>query len=532
MTAAVTHSLVSAVVDDGVAGEVGPDEWNDDHVISGENLTKSDDTNVTITLNGTPTGALLEPVQLAMGWSGNLAIGRGGTGAATKAAAFDALSPMTTQGDLIYGGASGTGTRLALGAVGTILGMPVGATIPTWTATPAISNNLVVGAASLISSGTIRLQVVGGTIVPSVAITSLVDLTATFTPSTTNRSDRGLRVNTFIQPSADNAPSEHMGLYFQVTHDVGAFTTGSLYGLYGEASQVVGSSTAAEVTGAYLNSFTNGGTTTLARGLRAGIEVLSGTITTGVGVDVALTRSGGTFTTAIGLRINAAVGTIGTDIAIQSLGGQNRFVGQAKFGADSAPAHAVDVAGTQLITDTRTSTATLAAGLTVTGTRTNNTGTAQGAIHVDMVFNGGGDDPGGMFLRPTFTPSGNIVTAFGGSLAGFWNNASGITISNAVAFRAIVVKSAGTGTITTAVGLRVDTPSVSTGTITTRYGIFIQDQGAGSNAVGLHIAAMTGATNNWDMSFGRVDTTAAGAYYGRIPVLYNGLTKYVHVFSA
>jgi hypothetical protein len=37
----------------------------------------------------------------------------GGTGASTKAPAFDALSPMNTLGDMIYGGASGTGTQLA-----------------------------------------------------------------------------------------------------------------------------------------------------------------------------------------------------------------------------------------------------------------------------------------------------------------------------------------------------------------------------------------------------------------------------------
>ncbi len=42
-------------------------------------------------------------------------IAQGGTGQTTKAAAFDALSPMTTAGDLITGGASGTGTRLAMG---------------------------------------------------------------------------------------------------------------------------------------------------------------------------------------------------------------------------------------------------------------------------------------------------------------------------------------------------------------------------------------------------------------------------------
>lgn len=41
-----------------------------------------------------------------------LAISMGGTGQATASAGFNALSPMTTLGDIIYGGSSGTGTRL------------------------------------------------------------------------------------------------------------------------------------------------------------------------------------------------------------------------------------------------------------------------------------------------------------------------------------------------------------------------------------------------------------------------------------
>lgn len=49
----------------------------------------------------------------AAGLSATLAIGSGGTGQTTKAPAFDALSPMTTLGDVTYGGTSGTGTRLA-----------------------------------------------------------------------------------------------------------------------------------------------------------------------------------------------------------------------------------------------------------------------------------------------------------------------------------------------------------------------------------------------------------------------------------
>lgn len=45
--------------------------------------------------------------------TGTLAIANGGTGQSSVAAAFNALSPMTTLGDVLYGGASGAGTRLA-----------------------------------------------------------------------------------------------------------------------------------------------------------------------------------------------------------------------------------------------------------------------------------------------------------------------------------------------------------------------------------------------------------------------------------
>jgi hypothetical protein len=62
--------------------------------------------------------------------SGTIAVANGGTGATTKSAGFDALSPMTTAGDMIYGGVSGTGTRLAKGNNGTVLTMENN--VPTW----------------------------------------------------------------------------------------------------------------------------------------------------------------------------------------------------------------------------------------------------------------------------------------------------------------------------------------------------------------------------------------------------------------
>lgn len=70
-------------------------------------------------------------------YAGTVPLNKGGTGQTTKAPAFDALSPMTTSGDIIYGGASGTGTRLAKGSDGNILtlvaGLPAWSPVVTWT---------------------------------------------------------------------------------------------------------------------------------------------------------------------------------------------------------------------------------------------------------------------------------------------------------------------------------------------------------------------------------------------------------------
>lgn len=48
--------------------------------ITGAALTKTDDTNVTLTLGGTPATSLLRAASIAVGWSGTLAVGRGGLG--------------------------------------------------------------------------------------------------------------------------------------------------------------------------------------------------------------------------------------------------------------------------------------------------------------------------------------------------------------------------------------------------------------------------------------------------------------------
>lgn len=64
-----------------------------------------------------------------------LPILNGGTGQTTASAAFNALSPMTTSGDLIYGAGSGAGTRLGIGSAGQVLTVSGG--LPVWAASTA-----------------------------------------------------------------------------------------------------------------------------------------------------------------------------------------------------------------------------------------------------------------------------------------------------------------------------------------------------------------------------------------------------------
>ncbi len=64
--------------------------------IPAQSLTKTDDTNVTLTLGGTPASALLAAVSLTLGWTGQLAVDRGGTGQSSF-----------TDGQLLIGNSTG-----------------------------------------------------------------------------------------------------------------------------------------------------------------------------------------------------------------------------------------------------------------------------------------------------------------------------------------------------------------------------------------------------------------------------------------
>lgn len=108
--------------------------------ITGAALTKSDDTNVTLTLGGSPTTALVNAASITAGWTGQLGLTRGGTAASLTA----------SNGGIVYSGASalailsGTATanqHLASGSSGA----------PAWTTSTYPATSV---AGSMLASGT------------------------------------------------------------------------------------------------------------------------------------------------------------------------------------------------------------------------------------------------------------------------------------------------------------------------------------------------------------------------------------------
>lgn len=114
--------------------------------VNGKGLITAASTNVVIAPAGTLTGTTLASNVVTSSlttvgtigtgiWNGTaIDIAHGGTGQTTKAPAFNALSPLTTAGDMLYGGTSGAGTRLAAGLAGAWLIQGASST-PAWSST-------------------------------------------------------------------------------------------------------------------------------------------------------------------------------------------------------------------------------------------------------------------------------------------------------------------------------------------------------------------------------------------------------------
>lgn len=120
--------------------------------LNGAALTSGDDTNVTLTLGGSPSNALLNAASITAGWTGQLSLTRGGTNASltasngglvySTATGFAILSGTATAGQIPRSGSSAapswsTATYPATTSAGTVLASASANTI-SGTATPTL----------------------------------------------------------------------------------------------------------------------------------------------------------------------------------------------------------------------------------------------------------------------------------------------------------------------------------------------------------------------------------------------------------
>lgn len=159
MTASVTHTFVSPVADNADPEIVGPDEWNAAHTIAGEALSRVNDTNVTLTLGGTPTTALLEATSLTLGWTGALSRARGGFGTDVSATTGIPLLSVGSLSTITPGTGVATALAVNVGSAGAFvtfdgaLGTPSSGTLTNCTGFPVASlSGLGAGVATFLAT--------------------------------------------------------------------------------------------------------------------------------------------------------------------------------------------------------------------------------------------------------------------------------------------------------------------------------------------------------------------------------------------
>ena len=138
----------------------------------------------------------------------------------------DALAnPMTTQGDVIYGGASGAPTRLAKGTAAQVLTMNTGATAPEWKTPTAGGGGAVVQIVQTQSGG---VQTTTATIPFDNTIPQNTEGGELYTLSITpNSATNILYIDVNINVSPSNNNSTYLALFQDTT--AGAIAAGAFY---------------------------------------------------------------------------------------------------------------------------------------------------------------------------------------------------------------------------------------------------------------------------------------------------------------
>lgn len=347
--------------------------------LSGDVTSSGAATSIVATTNATLTtiSSLVSVGTITTGtWSATaIALNKGGTGQTTKAPAFDALQPMTTLGDIIYGGASGTGTKLAGNTTTTpqfltSTGAAAAATAPTWTGSTGSGNVVLATSPTLITPalGTPSALVLTN----ATGLTSSGVATATFTATTIQKFTSGS--GTYTTPTSPRSP-----LYIRVV--------------------MVGGGGAAAGTGTSPGATTNGAASTFGSSL---LSAGGGTSSAGATGQVGGSSSLGSG--PVGIAITGGSGTSAPSVVTGSggPGGASAFGGTGQGG---------------------TNTGNGGSGIANTG------GGAGGAGGTAALSGSGGGGSGGyidaIITSPSATYSYSVGTGGTGGTAGTGGNAGG-----------------------------------------------------------------------------------------------------------
>lgn len=153
--AGTTNQVLKSTGTNFVPGNVAASE-----ITSGQPLTTFNDTNVLLTLGGTPNTSLLQSVSLSAGWLGQLPIVRGGTGASTQQGAINALAGDLTSGRFLRG----NGTNVVMSAIQV-------------NDVPTLNQNTTGSAATLTTSRTLWGQSFNGSANVSGSLSGVGDIT-------------------------------------------------------------------------------------------------------------------------------------------------------------------------------------------------------------------------------------------------------------------------------------------------------------------------------------------------------------------
>ncbi len=163
--------------------------------ITGATLSKTDDTNVTLTLGGTPTTALLRAASMTLGWTGLLSKARGGTSVASATIAPTSLEFAAWDTNLNMSANNFLGGFLSVVSAGSSSTLTVASAFTqevtgtlTHTYTMPVASTLVPGHPFKIinnSSGVVTINSSGGNLILTMAANTTAFLTCVLASGTT-----------------------------------------------------------------------------------------------------------------------------------------------------------------------------------------------------------------------------------------------------------------------------------------------------------------------------------------------------------